>query len=67
MTLTMEEAKKHAVKAALKETKGNMTAAAKLLGISQRGMRILVKRYEITDHYSRPSDLIRLAKKRLGL
>lgn len=64
MTQTMKEAKRAAVVAALKETGGNMTHAAKLLGISQRGMRLLVRRFNLTDHYSRPADLIRVAKMR---
>jgi|GEM_PF-695450 len=41
--LAKERAEKHWVDRALEETRGNITQAAKLLGISRRGLQILMK------------------------
>ncbi len=46
--LAKERAEKHWVDKALKETRGNVTQAAKLLGISRRGLQILMKTHAST-------------------
>jgi len=59
--LTMDEARRNALQAALEDTGGNKTAAANLLGIDLKTVRNLARRYHMNGHlpHSEKSNAVR--------